>query len=156
MPRVYTRIFSDEAFAARLPSSQPAVVIGGTKKRIVRMKMGSEGRLTELTVKQLESEAQVAFTIEVLKSKIPFPVVDADIGVAVVPVDTISLYRVILPIVGVAGSPIQLDEQHGFAYKNMDGGWTENQQFLYLLIEPTAAVATTWKVSMTVERDIGK
>lgn len=156
MPRVYTRIFSDEAFAARLPSSQPSVVIAGDMKRIVRMKMGSEGRLTDLTVKQLETEGQVPFEVEIFKSKVPFPLTDIDIPVAQAPADTPGLYRVIPPMSGPAGFPVEFDEESlGFAYKNMDGTWTENQQFLYILIEPTAAGPTTWKISMTVERDIG-
>lgn len=156
MARVYTRIFSDEAFAARLPSSQPAVVIAGGMKRIVRMKVGSEGRLTDLTVKQVESEGQVPFRVEVLKSKIPFPQIDVDIAVATAPVDTIGLYRVIQPMTIPAGFPAEFDEETiGYAYKNMDGSYTNNQQFLYVLIEPTAGGPTTWKISMTVERDIG-
>lgn len=156
MPRIYTRVFSDEAFASRLPSSQPSVVIGGGMKRLVRMKMGSEGRLTDLTVKQLEIEGQVPFQVEVFKSRIPFPNFDIDIVVATAPVDTVSLYRVIPPMSGPAGFPVEFDEETlGYAYKNMDGSYTNNQQFLYLLIEPTAAGPTTWKISMTVERDIG-
>jgi hypothetical protein len=156
MPRVYTRILSDEAYAARMPSSQPAVVIAGGMKRIVRMKMGSEGRLTDLSVKQLETEGQVPFTVEVLKSKVPFPVFDLDIPVATAPNDSLTLYRVVPPMVGPAGFPVEFDEESlGYAYKNMDGGWTENQQFLYLLLTPTAGGPTTWKISMTVERDIG-
>lgn len=156
MPRVYTRIFSDEAFAARMPSSQPAVAIGGGMKRVVRMKMGSEGRITDLSVKQVETEDQVPFTVDVLKSKIPFPLVDQDLDVALPPNDALTLYRAVPQMVGPAGFPAEFDEETiGYAYKNMDGTWTENQQFLYLLITPTADDVTTWKISMTVERDIG-
>jgi len=157
MPRVYTRIFSNEAYAARIPSSQPAVAITTGNKRVVRLKLGSEGRITDMSVKQTETEVQVPFTIELLKSKIPFPLFDQDILIATAPVDSLVLYRALPTQVGPAGFPVEIDaDTLGFAYKNMDGTWTENQQFLYMLIEPAGALGTTtWKISITVERDIG-
>jgi len=159
MPRVYTRIFSNEAYQLRLPSSKPAVAIGAGMMRLVALKVGSEGRLTDLTVKQDEADGtQVAFSVEVLKSRVPFPLVDTDFAVGTPPVDTISLYRVIPPQTAPATFPVEFNEQTvGYAYKNMDGSYTNNQQFLYLLLTPTGAgVTTNWKISVSVERSIAE
>jgi hypothetical protein len=155
MARVYTRVFSDEAFAARLPSSQPSIVIAGGMKRVVRLKVGSEGRATALAIKQLETEGQVPFNAELLKSKVPYKVFDQDIPVATAPVDTLSLYRASPFMTAPAGFPVEFDPENlGYAYKNMDGTSTNNFPFLYLLIEPTAGGATTWKVMISVHHDL--
>jgi hypothetical protein len=155
MVRAYTRIFSDVAFANRLPSSLPSVPIAVGNKRVVRLAVGSEGRVTDLTVKQEETDVQVAFDVDLLKSKVPFPLFDQDILLATVAADTVSLYRVIPPMSAIAGQPVEFDEETiGYNYKNMDGTYTNNQQYLYLLITPAAAGGiTNWKISVTVERD---
>lgn len=156
MSRVYTRIFSDESYAAQAPSSQPSVVIGANSKRMVRMKVGSEGRITDVTVKQLESQTQVPFSVDILKSRIPFPDIDVDIPNATAPADTIELYSAIPTITAIAGAVAELETNEiGYAYKNMDGSYTNNQQYLYMLLQPTAGVSTTWKIEITVERDVG-
>jgi hypothetical protein len=157
MARIYTRVFSDKAYQARLPSSRPSPAIAAGKKRLVRTPMGSEGRIVDLSVKQTESETQVAFTVDILKSKLPFPDgVDADIPVAQAAADTLDLYRVGTQIVVGAGNFGELvTTEIGYAYKNMDGTSTNNQPELYLLITPTSAgTTTTWKISITVESQL--
>ncbi len=98
------------------------------------------------------------FTVDVLKSRLPFPDIDQDIPTATLPKDTLDLYRAFDQIVALAGTTAKTDtEAQGYAYKNMDGNWTNNQEFLYVLITPNVpGAATTWKISLTVERDIGK
>ena len=155
MGRVYQRIYSDVAFAAGIKSSQPSITITAGNMRLVRLKVGSEGRLTQLAVVQESTDSGlVNFTVDVLKSLIPYPFPDEDFATATLPNDVLDLYK-ILPTITVStpGNVGSLDDDEpGYAYKNMDGSWTMNQQFIYVLIKPTSAVTDThWRLSVTVE-----
>lgn len=157
MDRVYSRIFSNAAFAAGLPSSKPEVAIGAGMMQMIALKVGSEGRVTALAVKQDPADGtQVAFVVELLKSRIPFPQVDTDIPVGTAPADTLALYRVISQQTAVSGDTVEFNQQtDGYAFKNMDGSYTNNQQFLYLLLTPTGAGDTTnWQIQIDVTRVI--
>ena len=141
--------------------SSPSVHIGAAQQQAIRVKAPSEGRFTSLTIKQEETEAQVVFEAEILYSMVPYPVVNVDQPSATVPADTVALYRILSKQVGAAGFPIEVDEQStGFAYRNTDGNYTNNQRFLYIVLAPGgfgvgAGADTTWKVEATVESDVG-
>jgi hypothetical protein len=160
MSKKYTKIFSDPAFQARMPKVSPSIRIGLNQLQAVRVKAPSEGRLTSLTVKQTEGEAQVVFEVEILHSLLPFPAVDQDVPTATVPGDTIALYRILAKQVGAAGFPIEIDEESsGFAYRNTDGDYTNNQRYIYVIIAPggfgVGAAISSWKVEVTIESDVG-
>lgn len=161
MSKKYTKIFSDPAFQARIPKVSPSVRIGTGMLQAVRVKAPSEGRLTSLTVKQTEAEAQVVFEAEILYSSLPYPAVDQDVATATAPGDTISLYRILAKQVGAAGFPIEVDEENtGFAYRNVDGDYTNNQRYIYIVIAPGgfgvgAGAPTSWKIETTIESDVG-
>jgi hypothetical protein len=161
MSRKYTKIFSDPAYTARMPNASPSVVIAAGQQQAIRVKAPSEGRLTSLTIKQEETEAQVIFEVEILYSQLPYPVVNVDQPAATVPGDTLALYRVLPKQAGAAGFPIEIDEQaDGFAYRNTDGNYTNNQRFIYIVIAPGgfgigAGAESTWKIETTIESDVG-
>ena len=51
---------------------------------------------------------------------------------------------------------LQQDNQ-GYAYRNIDGTSTNNQRYVYVLINPTSAAGpTTWDISVTVESTVGE
>jgi len=116
--------------------------------------MPSEGYLTNLTIKQ-ESGTAAAFTAELLDSVIPYPVGETASGTAAV--DAVEFYRIVPQQTATAGNTSQiLASTQGYPYLNMDGDPTNNQRFLYLLINPTAAAGTTiWKVTVTVHNNYG-
>lgn len=162
MSRKYTRLFSDNAFAQRIPNAQPSVAIGVTQMRTIRVKAPSEGRITDLSIKQEETDGvQVAFEAEVLKSVVPWPLIDQDFPTATAANDSVTLYRAVPKQIGAAGFPIEFDEENlGYAYRNMDGNYTNNQRFIYILLAPGgvgvgAGTITNWKISMTIESDVG-
>lgn len=154
MEQVYTRIHSNEARLAGIPHAQPAIVIGAGMQRCARLKMPHFGRLTDVMVRQKSTEVQVNFTVDVLKSKFPF-VPDTDVVAGTPPADDLTLYRVIDRQTGVAGTPVEVAaDGNGFPYRNMDGTYTENQRFLYVLIIPElAGTLTTWDVALTTVYD---
>jgi len=161
MSKKYTKLYSDPAFQARMPKVSPSIRIGALQLFPIRVPAPSEGRLTSLTIKQTEAEAQVVFECEVLYSLLPYPTVDQDVPTAAVPGDSVPLYRILPKQVGAAGFPIEVDEQStGYAYRNTDGDYTNNQRYIYVVLAPGgfgvgAGAITSWKVEITVESDVG-
>lgn len=158
MARIFTRIFSNAAVAARLPTAKPSVTIANTSKYLLRLDIGVEGRLTGLTVLQEETDGvHCAFTVDLYKSTLPWPLINQSFPTGDTPIDSPALYRVFPTKNGVISGVVELeDDSPGFAYRNMDGASTASPPYLYLLITPTAPGAIThWKVSVTVERDVG-
>lgn len=150
MEQIYTRIHSNEARSLGIPNAQPAVVITAGMKRLVTLKMPSFGRITDVAVKQKSTEVLVPFVVELFKSKVLFTP-DLDIAVATLPADDPELYRILGPLSALAGAAAELeDNDPGYPFRNMDGGYTNNQRFIYILINPTGAgTTTTWDVAVT-------
>lgn len=161
MSKTSTRIYSDIAFQKGMPFAQASVRVAAGQLHVVRVKAPSEGRLTHLSVNQDDSEPQVVFEIETLKSIIPWPLADQDMPAATPPADDVSIYRIISKQVGAAGFPIEVtDEATGYAYRNMDGNNTNNQRYIYIILAPGgfgvgAGAPTTWKIRVTVVSDVG-
>ena len=151
----YTRYHSDAAVAAGIPNAQPSVTIGAGKKRLVRVKFVSQGRLTDVDIVQSGGTA-VAAVVDVLKSQAAFP---PDVDVPVGDSPTLPLLSLdICPTIDVASGghgTLQQDNQ-GYAFRNIDGTSTNNQRFVYVLINPTSAGGpTTWDIQLTTESTVG-
>ena len=150
MGKIVSAIFSDEA----IPKAKPAIHIPAGNLRCIRVKLYSEGRLTQVVVSQ-QSGTPVDFKVEVLKSKIPYPP-DTNKAIPFTPLDNVEIYRVLPQQSGTAGVLEVTHEQMGWPYLNFDGDYTNNESYLYLVIIPTSAGGeTVWDVAITVARDVG-
>jgi hypothetical protein len=154
MGRLITAIYSDTGPGMpNAPKSgvSSSIQIGARQLVCIRVKSSSEGTLKQLIVLQTAGPA-VAFTVELLASKLPYPPgLMPDTAVSAVP---IQLYRVMAPISAGAGSPAELapDYQQGWPFHNVDGDYTMNERYIYLVIIPTGSVASTkWDVSVIME-----
>ena len=152
----YTRYHSDAAVAAGVPNAQPSITIGAGKKRLVKVKFVSQGRLTDVDIVQTGG-ASVAAVVDILKSGKAFPP-DTDVPVGNSP--TLPLLSLdIVPTINVssgAHGTLQQDNT-GYAFRNIDGTSTNNQRYVYVLINPTSAGgATTWDIQLTVESTVGE
>ena len=151
MSASYVRIHSDAAIGANIKNAQPSVTIAQNMKRLVRIKFVATGRLTGLEVRQTGG-TNVAFTVDLLTTKAPYPP-DTDVPVGDAAAITISTYRVIPQIVGTAGNPASFDDDtFGYLFRNVDGGFTDQQRYLYVLITPIDDVdPTTWDIRLEAE-----
>lgn len=154
MGRLITAIFSDTGPgmpAAPKSGVKNSITIGAAQLACVRIPCSSDGTLKQLAVVQTGGTA-VAVTIELLCSKLPFPVgLSADSTVSAVP---LALYRVMATLSAGAGSAAELlpDYQTGWPFHNVDGDYTMNERYLYLLIIPTASAGTTkWDAILVTE-----
>lgn len=154
MGRLITAIYSDTGPGMpNAPKSgiRGSINIGAAQLACVRVPCSSEGTLKQVVVLQTGGPP-VAFTVEILASKLPYPVgVQPDTTAPAVP---IQLYRVMAPISGGAGSPAELtpDYQTGWPFHNVDGDYTMNERYLYVVIIPTGSLAATkWDASIIVE-----
>ena len=154
MGKIYTSLFSDTG--PGMPSTpasgvKASITVATASKTVTRVSFFSEGKLAQLAVKQV-SGPLVPFTVELLSSKVPYPVgSSADVAL---PTGTIEMYRIIAPITSGAGVPAELtpDDDFGWVFRNMDGDHTLNQRFVYLVIIPTGSLATTkWDAVLIAE-----
>jgi hypothetical protein len=145
--KAFTRVFSNTTVANR--NFSPLIAIGANKQRCVSVQGGSEGRITDLTVNQISGTPN-NFTVELLKSKIPFTP-DTDVAQGTAAADDITLYRILPSQIGVAGVALQIDKDTpGFNYINLDGTPTNPQRYVYLVIIPDAGGdASTWSASIS-------
>lgn len=150
MGKIHTVIYSDTGPTAG-SAVYPSITVPGTKLLCTRVNTLSEGLLKNLIVTQT-SGSSVAYKVELLTSKIPYPVGNAPVATG--PVGTIDLYRVVSQQSATAGNTVNLypDNAFGYPYRNADGDHTMNQRYLYLVILPTAAAGDTkWDVLIEVE-----
>lgn len=154
MGRLITSIYSDTGPGmpgAPKSGVSPSVQIGAGQLTCIRVRSSSEGTLKQLIVLQTGGPA-VAFTVELLASKLPFPPgLMPDTTVPAVP---IQLYRVMAPMSGGAGSAAELtpDYQSGWPFHNVDGDYTMNERYIYMVIIPTGSVAPTkWDAAIIIE-----
>lgn len=140
----YTKMYSTGGPSSALPS----ISIATGKLKSIAVPFPHAGRITKLIVKQT-SGTSVAFTVDLLTSKIPYPAGSYNTGTS--PADDIELYRVLPQQAGSSGVALQaVDDNTGYPYRNMDGDFTKNQRFVYLIITPTSAGTTTgWDVAIT-------
>lgn len=150
MPGIYVKRFTNNGS----PKSQPAITIAIGTKRCVAVGFNSQGTISRLTVKQAGG-TPCGIVAELFDSVIPFP--PGEYPLNGLPADDLSLYRIMPPMDGPAGAGIEnLDSQQGYKYQNQDGGFTNNQRFIYLLLIPQQAVdLTTWDVVLAGEGGAG-
>jgi|SRR5947209_1641634 len=150
MPGVYVKRFTNNGS----PKSLPAITVTAGMKRSVAVGFNSQGTVSRVTVKQTGG-TPCGVVVELFDSLVPFP--PGEYSVAAAPADDVSLYRIMPPMDGPAGAGIEnLDHQVGYKYHNQDGGFTDNQRFIYLLIVPQGAVdMTTWDVVLAGEGSVG-
>lgn len=148
----YSKILSDYMQGHGVPNALPSPVIAAADLRLIRVGFPSQGRLTGVDIRQSDAGAAVAFTADILKSKLPFAV-DTDLPVATVANVPISSLRICPQIIGLAGASGTLaSNSEGYSFRNIDGGFTNNQRFIYVLIVPAGAVApTSWDIVLTCE-----
>jgi hypothetical protein len=119
-----------------------AITIAAGNLRCVRVPFLHEGFLSQFVVKQ-SGGTGVAFVVELLMSVVPFPVGEAPVATAAT--GTIELFRVLPQQSAISGAAVDItpDNEIGWAFKNADGDYTNNQRYLYLVIKPTAAGGST-------------
>lgn len=150
MPGVYVKRFTNNGS----PKAQPAITIDTGMKRCVAVGFNSQGTISRLTVKQAGG-TPCGVVADLFDSTIPFP--PGEYPVNAPPADDVSLYRILPSQTGASGTGIEtLENQMGYKYQNQDGGFTNNQRFVYLLLTPQGAVdLTTWEVVLAGEGAIG-
>lgn len=150
MSKIYSVIYSDNGG----PRAKPSIVIPAGDLRCERIKVYTEGRITQLVVKQVDG-TPVDFKVELLKSRLPYPP-NAEQSIPYTPTYGPEIYRILPQQSGTLGILEVTHEQTGWAYLNVDAGYTDSEPFVYLVIIPTSAAGeTTWDVCITAVRDIG-
>lgn len=150
MPKVYVKKYTNNG----TPKALPAIIISSGNLYSVAVGFPSEGYLTRLVVKQTGG-TDVAFDVDLLDSKIPYP--PGEYPDDTEPVDDIVLYQIIpTQSVGTPGEALELmSPNNGYPFHNSDGTYTNNQRVLYLVIKPIdAGTDTVWDVSLTAHTDI--
>jgi hypothetical protein len=151
--RIYTDTPPTAATGDTLPHILPAISISGNKLLCVRVDTFSEGRINQLVVKQ-SSGSGCNYTVELLKSVVPYPV--GEQAATATPVGTVSLYRIVPQQVNVtSGQALELLYDMGRAYSNVDGSSTLAQRYVYLVIIPISASGTTkWDAAIVTTNEI--
>lgn len=123
---------------------KPAIVIAAGNLECVRVPFLSEGFISQLLVKQTGGTG-VGFTVELLSSVVPFAV--GEVAVATAATGTVELFRIVPQQTATSGNSVDItpDTDYGWPFRNVDGDYTNNQRYIYLVIKPTgAAGSTTW------------
>lgn len=143
---------------ANIAKASAPLTVTANKMTCFQIPFPSEGFMERVVVYQATG-TPVAFSVEILNSRIPYPPGDYTNGAS--PVDKLENYRIQSPataaLSALAGAVITVgDENFGDGYRNVDGGWTLNQRYVYLLINPTSnTTTTTWNVMLQARTDIG-
>jgi hypothetical protein len=117
----------------------------------------SEGFLERFIMSQATGTS-CDFSVEILCSTIPYP--PGNYVAGTLPVDALPFYRIQVPptapFLGTAGNILSMDDTNfGVGFRNIDGGWTANKRFIYLVISPTTPGSdTTWNVQIQCRTDI--
>lgn len=151
MSKTYERLFTDAGPVK--PHVAPTISISAGKMRVIAVSARPEGRLSHLSVEQITGAA-VGYTVELLTSQIPW--LPGEYPTGTVPLDVVSLYRIIPQQSAPAGGIVESFSEFGNPYANVDGDATVTQAFIYLVIQPDpAAPATTWKADIRLWSDTG-
>lgn len=146
MAKPYTKLYTGSGGTPRF--ALPAITISTGKQKCVAVPFPSSAFITKLVVKQTGGTSK-NFDVEVLTSKIPHPVGERNSGTAAD--DDIELYRALPKQTTTAGNALEVSSPEiGYEFLNVDGSFTENERYLYLLINPATSVdLTTWDVAIT-------
>lgn len=152
--KIYTRMYSEKY--ASIPKAHAPLIVTSGKKTSFAIPFPTEGILEGLVVSQVSTDVQVAAVVELLNSTIPFP--PGDYGVSDAAAHKVEHYRILpTPLsVGSGTAGVMNEEDYGRGFRNIDGGFTLNQRYIYLVINPTSAgTATNWNVSISCRTDVG-
>lgn len=133
--------------------SKAAIDIGAGLRRTIEIPCFSEGRVTHLYVKQ-NGGTNVAFDIELLTSKVPYPVGTAAYNAAAA--QNVGAFRAIPKQTQVTlGNALEFWEAYGHSFVNQDqASHTLNERKLYLTIIPNNVVdASKWEVTLVTQSD---
>lgn len=142
---------------ANIAKASPPLLVPSGKMGCFKIPFPSEGFMERVVIYQATGTS-VAFGAELLNSQIPYPPGIYTSGAS--PVDKLEQYRIqspnTAPMTALAGAVISMgNENFGEGFRNIDGGWTLNQRYIYLLINPTSAgVDTTWNVFLQCRTDV--
>jgi hypothetical protein len=152
MGKIVSALYSDTGPTVREGSgTHEAIELGDGNMICVRVPLSSEGYVKQLVVAQKTGTA-TAYTVELLASKIPYPV--GEYANSTSPVGTIQLYRIIRQQTLGAGEVLDLtpDTEVGYPFRNLDGTYTMNERYVYLVIKPTSnSDDSTWDALVVVD-----
>jgi hypothetical protein len=154
--KVYSKMYN--ANSANIAKASPPLTVTANKMTCFQIPFPSEGFMERVVVYQATG-APVAFSVEILNSRIPYPPGDYVNGAAAA--DKLENYRIQVPptsaLTAASGAVLTVaDENFGEGFRNVDGGFTLNQRYIYLLINPTGnAGTTTWNVTLQCRTDVG-
>lgn len=146
MSNIYTAAYTLKAVA----KARPPLAVAAAKKVVFALDFPAEGFLERLVVYQLpeadDGGAPVDFSVELLNSLVPYEPGEYD--PAAVPADNLEPYRIQMPptapMTALAGDVLSLaSNEYGTAWRNLDGGPSDGQRYVYLLIEPDGAIEET-------------
>src|SRR5882672_10469523 len=127
---VFTRVYSGATDSTTNKKIKAAVVILTGNKKCVAIPVPNTGYVNRLVVKPTAG-TNVTFTVDLLFSKIPFPV--GEYITATAALADVELYQVIAQAAGTSGNALRaIQTEQGFPYCNVDGTPTLNERFLYL------------------------
>ncbi len=136
--------------------SKARISITTGKRKTIAIPNFSEGRVNRLYVKQVGGTSK-AFDVELLASKKPYAVGEANYNAAVDTTDaTAALFRAMPKQAQVtAGNAHDYWDDWGHPWINMDQvSHTDNQRTLYLTIIPAnSSDTTTWEVTLITQSD---
>lgn len=152
---IITIIYSDsgpgQADNDPKPNVYDSIVIPAAKRMCVKVPCMDMGYLKQLVVDQVGGTDK-AFTVDLYNSELPFA--EGEHADSASPSVNAALYRVIPQQSITSGSALDLapDYEVGWSFRNMDGDWTNNQRYLYLVITPTASAGeTTFEAMLTFD-----
>jgi hypothetical protein len=154
--KIYTRIYS--AQYEHIAKAQAPLSVAAGKMVCFQIGFPSEGFMEKAVIWQA-SGTNAAFQVELLNSQIPYPpgVYTSNAS----PADVLNMYRLQIPptaaLSQTSGNVLTLtDDNFGIGWRNIDGGFTLNQRYIYLLINPqSSGVTTTWNVYLQCRTDVG-
>lgn len=163
--KIYTKTYSEKY--EQIAKASTYLTVAANSKTCFAVPYPSEGIMETVVFSQVSTDStRVAATLEVFNSQIPFPPGDYDVDDEAA--DKEEHYRIIPPITIIADAVGAYDATYGHGFTNIDGGWTLNQRYVYVLIIPSesstgpqgpqdegAAVATHWNVTIKCRTDIG-
>lgn len=153
MAKTHHTIFIGASDGLVTKKSLAVISIGTGLRRTLAVRCFSEGRVTHVYVKQA-SGTSVAFDVELLASKVPYPVGTPAYNAAAA--QNPGVFRAIpKPAQVTSGNALDYWESHGHSFINMDQkSHTENERFLYLTIIPDNSVdASTWEATIVTVTD---
>ncbi len=132
--------------SAPKPGVYNSIDVTHTKKRCVKVPLLDVGYIKQMVIKQTGGTAKAA-VVDLYCSSIPFA--EGEYAVATAGSGVPDLYKIMPSQAVVSGTTLDItpDYEVGWPFRNVDGDYTNNQRYVYLVINPTSSVdLTTWDV----------